>query len=182
MSKVSAFIKTNRLNLITMILYFALGTFTFVCVGCKFEATRLFLGIVILLTALPFIVGFFKEIKDKVPRYIYPILFVSSIVIALLCIFTQIDIQIILITWGVVEIIRGCFEISHALSIADSISLKIAEIIVGILEIVFAVLLMIKQMYGITGHLICIGITCLILGCQQLLFFIGLRIKSKKNR
>lgn len=161
-----------------MFLYFALGIFTIVCVGCKFEATTTFVGIVILLTSIPFILGFVKEFKEKLPRYLFSILFISTIVIGVLCIVSDIDIEIILVLWGIIEIIRGSYEISHALNVPCSISLKVAEIVVGALEIVFAVLLMIKQMGGIPGHLICIGITCLILGGQQLLSLIADKIKK----
>lgn len=166
------------LEIIIMILYFALGIFTIICVGCKFEATRIFVGIVILLTSIPFLLCFLKEIKDKFPRYLFPILFVITIVVGFLCIFTEIDIGIILVLWGAVEIIRGAYEINHAFNVAESISLKIAETIVGVLEIVFAILLMFKQLGGIPGHLICIGITCIILGGQQLLSLIAENIKK----
>lgn len=167
------------------ILFFIGGGFLFVFFSKEgYEHNNLFVGLFLLLDAVPCLLSFTRKNVRALFSKIFVLIIgvIMAITASISIIFKEIDLNIILIIWGITDIVHGAYEILEALlDIKHKEYEGLFNLPSALVEGIFGVLLLIHLMHGIKVHFIAIGINYIYTVLKLLIIFVFIkRIKREE--
>lgn len=169
-------------EIITPIIFLAYGITVIVFSGYDFVANnyQLILGILLMIGAVASVVDYIGGHKIR-HEFNFDIVFaVLNLVLGIIVIAKNIPLQTICIIWGILEILKGAFEMQHlVIELKEKHYLAFVEVACATLDIVFGTLLCIHTEEDIMVHLIVVGIVFILTAAKQIVETI---IEHKKEK
>ena len=177
---------------IKILTVFLLTLITFVGIGVAFlyygfshtSFDSLFIGILLVVSSIPSILLYFLLNSYKSPRKMpYVVLSVSLFTCGLVFIIApEISLDHASLLWGILDILISAFVIIDAFVEIKDNKIKISEMIIGAINLVFGVLLCIHLGEGVSTHLIVMGFIYIVKAIRSI-FELMLALKQlKKNQ
>ena len=159
-------LKKFILPITTLVYLLTMGVLFIVFSLGLIQRNNTFIGLCLLFVSIPLLFAFTrKNVEALFFRIAFTILGLALFIISLITMATgEIDIDNVLVWWGVLDIITGVVEAGE--STTDIVLRKqkrgFAGILLGLVEIVFGILLIVHLREGLTLHLIITGIIFLL--------------------
>lgn len=167
------------LNVIVIALFLGAGVTVLVLRRLAESYDSLLLGTVLL------VVGGVKGaiyIISKGYKYHRNITFVSALAmisLGIVFLVSDRDMETLCFGWGMMELVLGAIEVYIDILEIKETKIAFAEMAINIGTIVFAILLCIRMSAGLTGHLIFLGVSLILLAALQTFKFIR-SLRSKE--
>lgn len=157
------------LNFVVTGLFLGAGITVLLLRGLNPEYDEVLLSTVLFIAGGIKLIIYFINKGFRNPRNITLISSLAMIGLGLVFLLSHRDIEQICFGWGVMEIVLGSIEVHIDLLEIKEDKLAIAELVVNVGTILFGVLLCIKLFEGLTGHLIFLGTSLILLAVIALL-------------
>ncbi len=151
----------------------SVGLFLFFAFG-PFETNNIYLGLIMLSTAIPHLVIFLvgRCFKDafKIVDFVFMII---SVVLGVVFIFAPaIPVEIMVLIWASFDIIRGIYHAFNSVVELKHNKLEIIELACDATEIIFSIILIFEKTEGITMHLVVMASTTIVLIVKFIIDFV----------
>ena len=157
-------------SVIGLVYYTFVATILLAFFIAQYDLTALFLTIIMLLSAIPDFVVYilFKQYKNL--KKIGHIIWSTSVIIICTVLFflkDDIDISIVCIIWGSVDIVRGLDELYTIFFDGKFEKKEIPFLVLSVIDVVLGIILIIKMEDGLTVHLIAATVSVFVYAIRQ---------------
>lgn len=155
------------LNIIVVLLFLGAGITVLLLRRLSEEYDSILLGTVLIVVGSARGVIYIISKGYKYRRNITFITSLAMIGLGIVFLVSDRDIETLCFGWGMMELILGSIEVYIDVLELKEDKIAIAEMAINLGTIVFAILLCIKMSEGLTGHLIFLGISLILLAALQ---------------
>ena len=151
------------LNSIIFLAFLAVGI-TIIVLGAANDAyDEIMLGIILLLAGVSRIAIYFVNHGYRESVNFNLLVGIAFLIFGIIFLVSKYDIEVMCFGWGVLEIFVGAIEIHSSIYTFKQDKLSAFEIFISIGGIVFGILLCIEKAGGLTGHLIYMGVSIILM-------------------
>ncbi len=162
---------------------FVVASMILVFAFVPFERNNIYLGSIIIISSITHLATFFLGggFKNKLKIIDFVSFGLALLVSVFFYFFGFIDLEILVIVWGILDVIRNVAHIVSSVIECRENKLEIIEMAACSIEIVFSILLIFERSSGVTLHLIVMAIAYILCAIKFIIDFAIISYKEKRK-
>lgn len=169
------------INWFCVLLLIAAGITVIVLRHRSAQYDEIIIGSVLLVAGFTRIASYFLADIFVDPKNVSPVVGTAMVVLGFITLFGRYELETICFAWGIMELVASGIEIFQKSQHVKHEPLALIEIAIALGTLTFAIILCIKTTNGLTGHLIFLSISLILLGLYQAAGLIIKAVRGKKE-